>query len=656
MKRILQLSLLLIIISCAIEENDLIKKNVLDAKRDSIRRLDSIRLDSIRLDSIKMDSIRLDSIRLDSIKLATFKIKTNLKPDTIIPEKEFLLDVNVNYPVEKLSILIDNQLQKTYDSIPYSMPIFRNDYADGNHELKVIAQLSTEQLFEKIINFKIDNTGPIVEKLNLPKANCGIQVFKPIISDSTSKVKKVKLFIEGSLVNEIDSDTDFSFTIDQEKLNVGLNTAKLVMEDEVGNISESVFELTIKKHLVSVELPYSFTRSHVEKFYILLSDKDGNYLDHKIYSDQSETIEFCSSKVFDSDTEYMLTFFEVFDNSIFNVFCYSNLSKNTVGKKITLKQRTQSNSSPSVNLDLSNVNLNHFTRASGLSYSMAKINNQLSGHTAGSFENGLGTFKTFIMSYNYENSQSNYKWAFIDDVITRTSLTEQDFSTEKVVSKNITFSKSINKPFLEIYGFEDDRLYNVLNAHDIYSSQMFNVTPNMCSYQYADLFNHYFYSLRANNYYISGKGIPKENYNIPNYNINFSLNSDKLSFNGLTNFEVGRITIENESAPGEITIENPTITVEFIFDGKENVITIPKIPQGIFPEAAYQAFNLYSFKPIQGIAENYSSYNSYEDYIKNVLVTSKPFYITSDYRERVFYSYVSQHILPVWEFPFHTRF
>jgi len=353
----------------------------------------------------------------------------------------------------------------------------------------------------------------------------------------------------------------------------------------------------------------------------------------------------------------MLTFFEVFDNSIYNVFCYSNLSKNRIGNEITLKPRPLTNSYASINLSTSNLDLQGNIKASGQGYSMVNINNALSGTLTTSYANNLGSSKTLIKAYNNLSTTNDYKWAFIDHLENVSTLQPSDFSNNDVITNAINFNTTVYNQFLRIYGFENTDLMSVFSGHDIYDSRMTSISNQEYKYHYPDIFSNYFYSVLVNNYYKQGLGLPPESINAPNLYVNLSLTGNQINFQGISNYEVGKVRLRNETQAGVNTsINNPNITLEFIFDGTVNTVVIPKIPQGLFEGNIHEIFNNAEFLPIQAIAENYSSFNSYKDYLQNVFINSTPFYLSSSSRERVFSSSVSSHILPVWEYPYFTRF
>lgn len=593
------------------------------------------------------------------ILLSAEEIKINLKTGSAIKyDTKYNITIDQKFNLNWIKVSIGNKLIDTLKSKPFEFSIDKKDFEEGVDTLKISAFTNSNKIFKKSLKIIIDKTGPVLKKLNLEDGVilCDEVEFKPEIIDEITSVDSVKFYVGDTLYKNVKFKPETKFSINPNDFSGGSKKSKFVMIDSVGNTSEKEFEFKIGKPLVDISFPEKFVRENVEKFYVVLSDKKGNYISHKVYNNKADVIKFCSHEIVDADTEYMLTFFEVFDDSIFNVFCYSNLTKKTVGEKITFLNRSLPKNTVSKEFNTSHLNFYEYTRASGNDYSMVLLGNQkFSGHASYSFIKDLGTSKAFIMSY--DRLSSKYKWAFIDNFHQRTDLLESDFSSNNVKSKEVNFSTNVTNQSLTIKGYENNKLFNVFNGHDLYSTPMNYLGNQNYKYQFADIFQNYFYSLKANNYYLQGKGLPKSSIDVPSHKISYNLSSDKITFNGIDGYEVGRVRLEKSSVPNvNITSTNPSVTVEFIFDGKSKEVFIPKLPKGIFSDIIHQTFNNINFKEIQGISENYSNYNSYSDYIKNVLVVSKPFFLTSDYRERIFHSNVSSHVLPVWEFPYYARF
>ncbi|MFC5046540.1 hypothetical protein ACFSTE_03045 [Aquimarina hainanensis] len=590
--------------------------------------------------------------------LASSNIVLNFDTLDVLHQKNISITIANETTIDSIIISIDSDIEKIIYLPPYEYNLNGSQYSDGEHLFNVEVFQPNQNSVNKSVKFRIDNNGPVISNMGIipDQVICNKITLNPTIEDAVTNVKNVQFLVNDILVSEVQENSNHTFEIDSDLYPEGQTKLKFLMEDEVGNLSSDSINILIGKPLIKINLPNKFTRASEEKLLIMLSDAEGNYIDSKVYNNQPETLEFCNTTI-TPDTEYMLTFFEVFDNSIYNVFCYNNLSKNRIGNEITLEPRPLTNSHAFIELSTSNLNLSGNIRASGQGYSMVNINDTLSGTITTSYTNNLGSSKTLIKAYNYQSVANDYKWAFIDHLENVSALQPSDFSNNNVITNSIHFNSPVNSQFLRIYGFENTELMNVFSGHDLYESDMRYVTSLEYKYNFPDIFSDYFYSLKANNYYMEGLGLPPQSINVPNLSIDFSLAGNQLNFQGIPNYEVGRIRIENETKAGvHISIDNPSIMLEFIFDGTVDKIVIPKIPSGLFEGDIHEVFNNVDFTPVQAIAENYSSFSSYQDYLQNVFINSNPFYFSSNSRERVFKSFVSPHILPVWEYPYFTRF
>jgi hypothetical protein len=583
-------------------------------------------------------------------------ITLNFEPQEVLDQQLIIINIQDEISIDSLAIYIDGELKQTLTSRPFEYDFDGTLYDDGEHEFKVVAFVTGQTSISKTTSFTTDYNGPVVIDFGfIPnQVICDEIDIEPIIEGVVTPVKQVQFFINDQFVSEMEASSNFTFNINPALYPEGEAVVKFQMEDIVGNQSIETSTVYFGSALVSVSLPDEFTRASVEKLYVMLSDADGNYVDSKIYNDQPEILEFCGNDITPED-EYMLTFFEVFEGSIYNIFCYSNLSQNKIGDQIVMKPRPLTNSFAAIDLDTSNLNLTGNVKASGQGYSMVTINNFLSGTLTTEYANNLGPDNTMIKAYNNQSSSNDYKWAFINNLQSVGNLKASDFSNDNVVTNLVSTNVGFTDQFLRLYGYENTELMNVLSGHDLYDSRMKPSQGNQYKYQYADIFEEYFYSLRVGQYYKDGLGLPPQSLSDPNFSIDFSLNGNVINFQGQPNYEVGKIRLTNDGQ-GSSTSGNPRVVVEFIFDGSKNQVIIPKVPEGMFDSNIYELFQNADFTPIQAIAENYSSFDNYEDYLQNVFINSNPFYLSSSSRERVYKSFVSPHILPVFEYPYFTRF
>lgn len=577
----------------------------------------------------------------------------------VLNEKNILITFEDEVTIDSVTVSVDGAIEGTLYKPPYAYDFDGTKYSDGEHVFKVDVYQKNQSSIKKSVKFRTDNNGPVISDfdVNSNQVICGDIIINPTIKDAVTNVKNVELLINDISVSKVQGSSNHIFKIEPDLYLAGQTELKFIMEDEVGNVSSESITILMGNPVVKINLPNEFTRASVEKLLIMLSDAEGNYIDSKWYGNQEETLEFCSD-IINPDAEYMLTFFEIFDNSIYNVFCYGNLSKNKIGNEITLKPRPLTNSYASIELSTKDLNLSESTRASGQGYSMVTINNVLNGTLTTSYANNLGSSKTLINSYNSLSIDSEYKWAFIDHLENVSALQPSDFSDDNVVADFINFNSLYSNRSLRLYGFENTELMDVFSGHDLYHSKMPYSYLQGCKYYFPDIFSNYFYSVVSNNYYKEGLGLPPQSIDIPNLSVDFSLIGNQLNFQGIPNYEVGKIRIKNETQPGvNISITNPSVIIDFIFDGGVDKVVIPKLPPDLLEENIYVLFNNANFSPIQVIAENYSSFYSYQEYLQNVFINSAPFYLNSSSRERVFKSLVSSsQVQPVYEYPYFTRF
>ena len=229
---------------------------------------------------------------------------------------------------------------------------------------------------------------------------------------------------------------------------------------------------------------------------------------------------------------------------------------------------------------------------------------------------------------------------------------QEDFSNANVVTNTFDLNKRFQRPLVKITGYENEAMYRARSGHLLYADYLQSSTSYTKQYTFPDIFEYTTYWGQLLNYTFEGSGTIPATVTIPNSTVDYNFYNQQLSFSGLPDFEVGRLRLVGiRSGTGLTSPENPSVQLEFIFDGQNTNPTIPEIPEGLFPEAVTEIFANKAFEVKQGAAENYSTFNSYQDYIENVLVPSVPFYISSPFRERIFKSESAQWS-PSYEFPF----
>lgn len=583
-------------------------------------------------------------------------ILINIEPGELIAEKTISVSLTTDVGIDVVHFYVDNEQVSEFLTPPYEYILSGSDLEDGEHSFKAEVIDVNGNSQQNTVLFLTDNSGPEIQMFDLNPDDiiCDLTSFSPIIQDDVSEVVSVKFYINNEFISEASNTNEPTFTIDPQLYTNGDTELKLVMEDALGNVSEDLIFVSLGSTLVALNIPNEFVRPNTGKFVVMLSNADGEFIDMQMYNEDhlQESISFCAS-FSDNDTEYILTFFDIFDDTVYKVHSYYNLKSNFVGDQIVFNPRPGSISGQSVNLGLENISANSL-KAVGLGYSLVTSNNALSGFRYTSSLNDIYTPNTFIRG----DFPGGPQWAFIQDIENVSELLPSDFSNQNVMTNTVNMDyNGVDNPFLKIYGFENESLFSVMSQHEVYFGGLSSLTLGDYNYTFPDIFYKYFYSLKVNDfYYQEGLGLPPSSVNIPNQAINFSLNANVVNYQGLPNFEVGKISLFNAPSTGQITPENPDVRLTMIFNGNSDVLSIPQIPSGIIPDNVRSLFNNANFSPIQAVAENYDSFLSYEEYIQNTLINTMPFYKNSASRERVFTSNVGASILPIDEFPFYTRF
>ncbi|WP_318345456.1 hypothetical protein [Flagellimonas baculiformis] len=581
-------------------------------------------------------------------------IGLNIESGNVITSDEITISIIGDAAISSLEVFLDNRRIHTFNALPYTIQIDTGEYEDGEHILKVNAHVDGKIVGTKTIPVKIDNEGPILvlDAISENEIICEDTTLQPNIVDLGTSVERLQVYLNDLLLLEKESTTDFSFSLTPGELPIGAGNLKFIMEDTSGNISKDSIAITVANQFFRINFPNDFMRKTLEKVHVIISDTDGNYMDSKTHeSGEMETLSFCTMEEINPDTEFTISFIEDFDNTIFNFYVYHDLTLNMLGNEITLNQKSGGLSPALLNIEVPFFEEGYQMRASGPWNSLIYYNGEFSGHVSTRFSNELATNKTFISYFN-SNIEDSYQWAFLSDIQNRTSLAEEDFSNANVVTNSFELNRTYQSTLIKITGYENEAMYRARSGHLLYADYLRPGGSYTNEYVFPDIFEYTTYWGQLLNYTFEGSGTIPAMITVPNATVDYSFINQQLSFTGLPNFEVGRLRLTGTSSgAGLLTPENPSVKIEFIFDGQNTNPVIPEIPEGLFPEAVTSMFANKSFEIKQGAAENYSAFTSYQEYIQNVLVPSVPFYIASPFKERVFKSEGPQW-LPTSEFPF----
>jgi hypothetical protein len=578
-------------------------------------------------------------------------IELSIEDNSYLEPGKILIKLPEDVSHDMINVYLNSELIQELPDDSLSFEITLNNFADGAYVMKIEIIAKDKVIGTKSLNIKIDNNGPEVDFGYLLENNfvCGRMVLLPDIADQVSKVSSVKVFWGQEEIEQLSStNSDYSFELDSSSLPLGEKYLKLEMQDERGNLTKDSVLVNLAKKITQINFPDGFVRPGVDEIHVILSESDGTYVSSVTHSSGvAETLSICSTVELDQSSEFILTFVSDFEDVVYGIYPYHNLTLNSVGSEINLAKRSGPTSTSTLEIELPDYKDGDYIRASGQwSSALNYQGNILSGHFSSNFtDESLESNNFFIMNFNPDIKES-YKWAYIENPHTYFKLDDKDFNSNNVVNSDLNIVGSSLEPYLAVYGFENETHFNSLITHMLYWNPRLNKN-NGFDYSYADIFYNVFYSIKVSNYSIEGLGHPPATVYVPNNSINYSFQNNKLSFSGLSDFEVGRAQLRNT--------DDAHIFVEMFFDGTSTEVVMPKLPEYLGSHVV-DIVNNGALEITQCVVENYTNISNYDEYITNIFVPSVPFYKVSPSREKVFKSSVSTSLLPMTEFPFHERF
>lgn len=401
--------------------------------------------------------------------------------------------------------------------------------------------------------------------------------------------------------------------------------------------------------IVSIHFPDKFIYE-ATKFNVLLSDTSGNVLGTSTYSNQEKTVDFYTTEPFDDDTPFTLTFIEEYSASS-RFYIYPNLSRNILDGDIEFKPRGFSLEKEGIRFSTENFEF-PIMNAAGNGYSMFNYlsKNEFQGTYTMKFNENLGSDNIFIKYYDpNETLNEGYRWVLFDTKEELSSLSISDFNSNNVNYYNFNTNRPAELPLLTMYGYENEFLMSHMSGHEIYSSQVpaFGYGGNHY-YAKPDFFEETSFSISFLNYTLFGLGIPPNTIEVPDKSVSATFSNRKIAYKGLEDFEVGRVSLD---------VYSLNLKIEVIFDGRSTEISLPNMPDGLISDPIKKSFNDgENLRFVQAIAENYSGFQNYDEYVQNVLKVSEPFYLNSPTRERVFFSHLATQVQLIPEFPNYQSF
>ncbi len=573
----------------------------------------------------------------EDIVLSASDIQLNVTEGEVLLGQIITISIPSDVELSMFKVYFNDTLIREIKEAPFEFSIEVSEYRDGAHNIKIEALFNASIIGSKNITVKIDNNGPTIDfdGFGQGQSYCGPIQFISTVTDEVSEIEKVTVFWGEQIIEEIEKTSNLNFTVNPNELDLGENYLKVVMEDEVGNISQDSTLLSLTQKVLKLELPDDFVGSN-STLTVILSDTKGEYLSSTAHdSNSNEILELCSESYIGDEDEFMLTFVLEFDSLNPTFYIYQNLKRVHFKEIFKLGKRILARETKFIDTEITQYEEDIFIRASTNWSSITNFTGNFSfldGHFSKQLNlNGLNHSNSFIFAYDVFNPL-NYRWRFIEDLYLVSSLSLQDFSNDIEV-KTFSLSGNPSNPLIAIYGYESELDYEHNNSHLLYNNRLPFVSGHNYEYPVPNIEQIMTYSVQSSNYTISGNGnIPSQIY-IPNSGMSFTkLNGDYVYY-GVDDFEVGRAWLRNR--------DSEFINVHLLFNGLwqgglTQPIVLPKIPSELFSQEITQIFDSQDFEYVQGVAENYEGITNYDQFLEQIFIPSVPFFTVVESRERFF--------------------
>lgn len=413
-------------------------------------------------------------------------------------------------------------------------------------------------------------------------------------------------------------------------------------ESESESLDEKPEEIDLEPTgnlLLKINVPYGTVRKDIDKLHIVIYDEMDNTITYQTHSSgNEEQLSFYSDTAIDSNKNISIAFITNFKDEVFSSKIYKDLNLSMLGNVVNIASKANGAKTGIIDKTIVGQESRWELRSSGNGYNLIGFDNKFEGHYTDELYNNLGLKTTYIQYYNIDDIyEYKYKFLEIEELKALDIIDVSTFIEDNVRSGSIAINLPYQRAYLQIYGYESLNQFKANIGHRICFNPAI-LDFHGIYYSYADIFPYTKYSVQFKNYEIEGMGIPPQELTVPQNSIDYSYSNGTISYTGVTDYEVVRFYLQKQG--------NISMSTVLISNGNSTSITIPEVPEGLLENSLENSLKVDQLQFVQAAAESYDDFNSYEVYIKNTLKVGQHYSATSNKRERIWKSSVSQSLLP----------
>lgn len=556
--------------------------------------------------------------------------EVTLETNTVIKGNDNLFTFKANDDKEIISLKVkvnDTEIETTaIDSITYAINIDSSILEDGQNSLNITASDQATNTATHNTLFLVDNTGPEIN-IDGPSIQNNIidevTLFSITTNDVYSNVDSLKVFVNDSLIIKSENN-NLNLDFNPDNYETGNTTIKVTAIDKLGNQSVQELNFIIKRLLLKINVPNNFVNPSISEFYVFTSKKTGELLALKsLKNNTSSQIKINTLTDILPDEEYSLNFAYLYrgvgETSIIKTI--QNIKRSSLDK-IDLKVPESRNVSSQNTYQTSEMPIGTSIIGEGSDYSSSY--DPENGFYIEDYNlNYTDVVSSQYYIYDYNTINNNYTYQFINKPLNSDFYLDfNNFSTNGVETRYFN-SSSIQDPnkssYLTLYGYLNATDLENNIKHRIWANGNQNSTiMNSSGYSYAFNTNFYNYSYIATmeNYHVEAIGEPLENYNAPNWSIDYTYSNTNRTFylnkTGTTH-NIGKITMD--------LVDNDSFyTWDVLFDSQEtSEITLPQLPDELKSWNITNYYNTGDLNIEQIEVKKYNGIDTYDSFLNTVI-------------------------------------
>ncbi|WP_300021181.1 hypothetical protein [uncultured Maribacter sp.] len=387
--------------------------------------------------------------------------------------------------------------------------------------------------------------------------------------------------------------------------------------------------------LITINLSDNMLNEYIINAVVFASRMDGSLLVSKQFNNSDKTIILETDKKLSLDEEFMLTFALTDNGMATGLLTYANLTRE---KLSSINFKTPVRLTEGIENNYSSINFQPTDNITSLGaensldspYSILMDQNRenLSLVINEGFEAPLETIYLFGQQ-NTGFDKDSYLFLNLP-LMDNFTLDKDDFKFNELEAKsffvsNPNISKFNRSSYFNLFGYLDEKDKAINRFHKLsFTSASID---NENQYSMNTIFSSYWYNLYNGNYYAERKGLPMQNYDIPELAIDYTLVDNNIDINiDGQEHEVGKIQLFNYEN------QNTIVYVwNFNFDSKTtSTITIPELPNEMGVSMLQGYYDNSTFKVGSVEVYNFFGLNSYDDYLNNLVKDQKQLFDGSD--------------------------